>query len=203
MYYKACISFTDFNLGRVLDALDATGLADRTVVLFHSDHGWSLGEAAQWEKFTNREEGTRVPLIVRVPWLAKTSGGARSGALAELVDVAPTLWELAGLAPPADAARWPLGGASLVPVLESANASHPGVKNASYSQVWFARDARGFARAAAAAGGRAGVRRRSRSYSLLFWDRGVRRALGGGRAEERTSHSALGAAFGPCPRVPS
>ena len=66
---QASISFLDHNLGRVLASLDAHGLSATTAVIFHSDHGWSLGEDGQWEKFSNREEALRVPLIVAAPWL--------------------------------------------------------------------------------------------------------------------------------------
>lgn len=54
--YYACISWVDFNVGRLLAELDALGLANDTAVVFHADHGWSLGEAGEWEKFTNWEQ---------------------------------------------------------------------------------------------------------------------------------------------------
>ena len=72
--YYACISWVDFNVGRILDEIDALGLGNDTVVAFHADHGWSLGEAGEWEKFTNWEHGTRVPLIVRAPWITSSVG---------------------------------------------------------------------------------------------------------------------------------
>ena len=57
------------NRGTVLDGLEAEGLKDNTVVLLHGDHGWQLGEHDSWHKFTNFELGTRVPLIMRAPFI--------------------------------------------------------------------------------------------------------------------------------------
>ena len=108
--YYASISWTDSQIGRVLDELHAQGLDNDTAVIFHADHGFSLGESGEWEKFTVWEAGTRVPLLIRAPWLA--AGGAVSGEIAELVDVFPTLTDLAGLPTPPG-----LDGASLVPAL--------------------------------------------------------------------------------------
>jgi len=85
------------------------------VVTLHSDHGWSLGEHGEWQKFSNFEHGTRVPLIVRAPWLVK-SAGARTSVLAELVDIFPTLAELAN-APLTRRTTQSIDGTSLVPVL--------------------------------------------------------------------------------------
>ena len=65
--------------GGVLDALDDLNLTASTLVVLHSDHGWHLGEAAQWEKRTNWELATRVPLIVRVPWFGSGAGGGTMG----------------------------------------------------------------------------------------------------------------------------
>lgn len=112
--YYASTSFLDFQVGRVLDALDSLGLANSTAVLFHSDHGWKLGEHGDWSKCTNFELDTRVPLLIRAPWLP-TAAGQRTLAIAELVDIFPTLVELAGL--PAPASSEGLEGKSLVPVL--------------------------------------------------------------------------------------
>ena len=79
-------------------------------------HGWHLGEYNMWEKRTVWELGTRVPFIVHVPWLTQ-SHGKRSAAPVELIDVFPTLSDLAGLALPSDDAH-PLEGVSLRPLLE-------------------------------------------------------------------------------------
>jgi len=103
LFYHAAVAWTDFQIGRVLDALDSTGLANDTLVVLHSDHGWSLGEHGQWQKFTNWEVGVRVPLVIRAPWLPQ-SAGKRSDTLAELVDMYRTMSDLAGIPLPANEA---------------------------------------------------------------------------------------------------
>jgi len=85
-------------LGRVLDALDQNGFADNTIVVLWGDHGWHLGDHGMWCKHTNYEQAARIPLIVVAPGVGKT--GARTTALAETVDIYPTLCELAGLPVP-------------------------------------------------------------------------------------------------------
>lgn len=108
--YYASTSFTDAQVGRVLDALQRTGFAENTIVVFWSDHGFHLGEHGLWAKTTNYEADTRVPLIIRRP------GGLRGGvcpALVELVDLYPTLVDLCGLPPAAG-----LEGTSLRPWLD-------------------------------------------------------------------------------------
>lgn len=96
--YYAATSFVDAQIGRVLDALDETGLADRTIVALWSDHGWHLGDHGLWCKHTNFEQATRIPLILAKPGVMPP--GERSMALVETVDLYPTLAELAGLPPP-------------------------------------------------------------------------------------------------------
>jgi arylsulfatase A-like enzyme len=108
--YYACISFTDAQVGRVLDELDRLGLKDNTIVVLWSDHGFKLGEHGSWGKATNFEWDARVPLIVRAPGFKKN---VRASGIVELVDLYPTLAELAGLPRPAH-----LEGSSFVPVLE-------------------------------------------------------------------------------------
>jgi iduronate 2-sulfatase len=119
-----------------LDELDALGLEDSTMVVLHSDHGWHLGEYAMWEKRTNWELGTRVPLIIRVPWI-KASVGKRTKAFAELVDIYQTVSEVMGLPLPKDTV--PFDGHSLVPVL--ADPESGSVKDYALSTVrarWYA-----------------------------------------------------------------
>jgi iduronate 2-sulfatase len=108
--YHASISFMDAQLGRVLDALDDTGLSKNTVIILWGDHGWHLGDHGMWCKHTNYEQAARIPLLIASPNI--TSPGTRTAALVESVDLYPTLTELAGLPAP-DA----LEGKSLVPVL--------------------------------------------------------------------------------------
>lgn len=113
LHYYASIAWVDSQIGRVLDELDSLGLTNSTLVVFHSDHGWSLGEHGEWQKFSNFEHGTRVPLIIRAPWLP-SSVGKRTSVLAELIDVGPTMWGLMGLKPPANEA---IDGKDLSPVV--------------------------------------------------------------------------------------
>jgi arylsulfatase A-like enzyme len=109
--YRACVSFMDAQVGRVLEELDRLGLRDQTIVVLWGDHGYHLGENDLWTKMTNFERGTRVPLIVSVPKLA--TPGQRTRALVELVDLYPTLAQLCGLALPAH-----LEGTSFAPLLD-------------------------------------------------------------------------------------
>jgi hypothetical protein len=93
--YYAATSFMDAQVGRVVDALQDMGLADDTIVVFASDHGFLLGEHGQWMKNILWEEADRVPLIIRVP--GTRMAGKRSPRTVELLDLYPTLTELAGL----------------------------------------------------------------------------------------------------------
>jgi iduronate 2-sulfatase len=121
-YYRAAIAWMDTRMGRVLAELEAGGNFDNTLVVMHSDHGWSLGEHGEWQKFSNFEHGTRVPLVVRAPWLPH-SAGARTGVLAELIDVWPTMADVLGV----PLAEGLADGVSLLPVLEAAPAQRPAV----------------------------------------------------------------------------
>ena len=112
--YLATISFVDSQVGRVLDALEASGRAERTIVVLWSDHGFHLGEKLITGKNTLWERSTRVPLIFAGPGIAE---GARCSRPAELLDIYPTLLDLSGLE--ADSR---LEGHSLRPQLEDANA---------------------------------------------------------------------------------
>jgi iduronate 2-sulfatase len=107
--YHAAVSFMDAQLGRVLDALEETGLAKNTIIVLWGDHGWHLGDHGMWCKHTNYEQAARIPLIVVAPG---AKGGARSSDLVESVDIYPTLCELAGLPTPKD-----LDGVSFVETL--------------------------------------------------------------------------------------
>jgi arylsulfatase A-like enzyme len=115
--YLATISFMDSQVGRVLDALDASGKADETVVVLWSDHGWHLGEKGITGKNTLWERSTRVPLIFAGPGISK---GQVCRQPAELLDVYPTLVDLAGGTPAAD-----LEGHSLKPQLRDSEAKRP------------------------------------------------------------------------------
>ena len=156
--YYAATSGVDEQIGRLLAHLESKGSAvlNHTAVVLHSDHGWHLGEHCEWRKFSNFELTTRVPLIVRTPpgWSsamaigttrisgddgsggdggssrAAISQGRRVDALVELVDIMPTLHELAAL-PPLPPGETPLAGTSLVPLLAGRVSE---LKEAAFSQ---------------------------------------------------------------------
>ncbi len=110
--YYACISFTDENLGLLLDTLDRTKLWESTVVVFLSDNGWHLGDhGGLWSKLTLFENGTRVPLIFAGAGVPRAKVVTRP---VELLDIYPTLVELTGLPMPPG-----LEGRSLVPAMKS------------------------------------------------------------------------------------
>jgi arylsulfatase A-like enzyme len=112
--YLASTSFVDSQVGRLLDALEANGLQDDTIVVLWSDHGYHLGEKLISGKNTLWDRSTRVPLVFAGPGVTT---GARSGRPAELLDIYPTLVELAGLPE-----KQGLEGISLVPQLKDADA---------------------------------------------------------------------------------
>ncbi|HZH72157.1 MAG TPA: sulfatase-like hydrolase/transferase, partial [Mariniphaga sp.] len=91
--YYASVSFMDAQVGKILQTLKEEGLEDNTIVIFTSDHGFHLGEHRFWMKVSLHEESVRVPLIVKVP--GKQPGICHS--FAELIDLYPTVAELAGL----------------------------------------------------------------------------------------------------------
>jgi len=95
--YYASISFADAQLGRILDALDETKLSKNTIVVFTSDHGYHMGEHGHWQKTTLFENATRVPLIMAGPGIAL---GHEASSIAEMVDLYPTLADLASIAAP-------------------------------------------------------------------------------------------------------
>ena len=109
--YLASVTFADAMVGQLLDALDASGRAERTIIVLWGDHGFHLGEKHRWRKSTLWEESTHVPLIIVAPGI--TTPGSRSAHAVSLMDIYPTLVELAGLDLPSH-----VEGRSLVPLLE-------------------------------------------------------------------------------------
>lgn len=113
--YYASITFADAQVGLILDALEETGLAKNTIVVFTSDHGYHMGEHGHWQKTTLFENATHVPLIIAAPGLK--AAGQSSKCPAEMIDFYPTLAELCGLKAPGY-----LPGISLVPALHDSQA---------------------------------------------------------------------------------
>ncbi|MFO0906371.1 MAG: sulfatase [Pirellulales bacterium] len=107
--YYASVSYMDAQVGKVLDALERSGQADNTIVIFTSDHGYHLGEHDFWAKVSLRDESAQVPLIIRVPGKRP----AVCSSLVELIDLYPTTASLCGLEVPAR-----LQGRDLAPLFD-------------------------------------------------------------------------------------
>jgi iduronate 2-sulfatase len=131
--YYAATTGMDEQVGLLLAGLENFGLTDTTAVILHGDNGFQLGERAGWLKNANWESAVRVPFIISVPWLS-TQQGVHSSALVELIDIMPTLADLAGVsvpgALPGDAAQ-PPEGTSLLPLLQDPTTT---VKDYAFSQ---------------------------------------------------------------------
>ncbi len=123
--YLACVRYTDRQVGKVLDALESTGLAENTVVVLWGDHGWNLGDSQMWAKHAPFERAVRSPLLIRVP--GRTSGQF-SDALVETLDIYPTLRALCR--PSFSKTRFPLDGVNLEPLIEDPDAQ---VRQAAFS----------------------------------------------------------------------
>lgn len=96
--YRAAVSYSDAQIGRILDELERLGLDKNTVVILIGDHGWSLGDHGQWCKHSNFDIVTNAPMILRIPGNKRTG---KEEKVVEFVDIYPTLCEAAGLPVPA------------------------------------------------------------------------------------------------------
>jgi iduronate 2-sulfatase len=163
--YYASVSFTDAQVGRLLDELDRLSLSEKTIIVLWGDHGWKLGEHNGWCKQTNFEIDTRAPLLVVVP--GSPSRGKTTEALVEFVDIYPTLCDLAGLKTPGH-----LAGQSLAPLLADAKAT---VKPAAFSQFPRKHEGRDFM----------GYAMRTDDYRLVEW---IDRKTGRTEATELYDH---------------
>lgn len=112
--YYACTSYVDAQIGKLLDALEATGQSENTIVVLWGDHGFHLGDHGLWHKHTNFEQATRSPLIISAPGIEKQTTKAPT----EFIDIFPTLCELAGLPTPEK-----IDGKSLVSMMEKPDVS--------------------------------------------------------------------------------
>ena len=106
--YYASVTFMDEQVGRILDELDRLGLRESTAIVFTADHGYHLGEHQFWLKSNLHEDVLKVPLIMAVPGMER----GRTSSMVELMDIFPSLSELAGLKVPEG-----VQGKSLVPML--------------------------------------------------------------------------------------
>jgi iduronate 2-sulfatase len=122
--YYAAVSYTDAQVGKLLDELDHLGLRQNTIVILWGDHGWKLGEHDAWCKHSNVENDVNAPLLLSVPGMK--NAGAHTDALVEFVDIYPTLSELAGLPLPKH-----LEGLSFKPLLDDPKRQW---KSAAFSQ---------------------------------------------------------------------
>jgi arylsulfatase A-like enzyme len=111
--YLACVRYADRQVGKVLSELDKLGLAENTIVVVWGDHGWHLGEQQIWAKHSPFERANRSVLMVRAPGVSKP--GVKTSALAETVDLYPTLTDICQ--PSFQKTRFGLDGVSLKPVL--------------------------------------------------------------------------------------
>lgn len=110
--YLSCVSYIDAQVGKIINALDEEGLRDNTIIIVWGDHGWHLGDMGVWGKATNYEIGTHVPMMVWTPDMPAGTRGKSTDALVELVDLYPSLCDLAGLSKPSH-----LEGCSFKPLL--------------------------------------------------------------------------------------
>lgn len=111
--YLACISWADYNIGRVLDALENSAYADNTVVVLWSDHGYHLGEKSTFKKFTLWEEATRVPFIIYDTRIKGNQGSANYTDAVSLINVYKTIADYTGVDIPAY-----IDGESLAPIVQ-------------------------------------------------------------------------------------
>ena len=95
--YYSCVSYTDAQIGCVIKELEMQGVSDDTIIVLLADHGWQFGEHNEWCKITNFEDATHVPFLLHVPSITDIDGGTKTQGFVELIDIFPTLAELADL----------------------------------------------------------------------------------------------------------
>lgn len=131
--YYASVSFVDAQVGKLIHALESLDLAENTIVVFLSDHGFHLGRHGLWQKTDLFDGSVRAPLIISTP--GQQSGGRAVSSVVELIDLYPTITDLAGL----DAPEY-IAGKSLAPLLDNPNAA---VRDSAFtmasSRAWWTR----------------------------------------------------------------
>jgi len=115
--YYTSVEFLDQNIGRVLAALERSGQAQNTIVIFLGDNGYLLGQHGRFEKHCGYEEAIRCPLLFRFP--GRINGRQTTSALVEFIDLFPTVLDFAGISTPAN-----VQGESLVPLLDRKTKRH-------------------------------------------------------------------------------
>lgn len=111
--YYACVSYIDAQVGKVLAALEAQGLAENTIIVLWGDHGWHLGDNRVWGKHTCFDVALRSPLIIKHPKIGRRLS---SKAIVSSIDIYPTLMDFCNIRTP-----YPLDGKSLKPILEKSS----------------------------------------------------------------------------------
>jgi arylsulfatase A-like enzyme len=146
--YWAAVSYSDAQVGKVIDKLEELGVADNTIVVLWGDHGWHLGDHGLWCKHSNFEQATKAPLIVVAPGYSQ---GKSAYTMAEFVDIFPTLIDYAGFEIPEN-----LEGNSLLPALQDAQVE---IKDYAVSQFPRGKDILGYSI-------------RTKRYRLTLWLKG-------------------------------
>jgi len=144
--YYASVSYADALIGKLISTLESLDLKDNTIVTIIGDHGWHLGDHNLWCKHSNFEQATRIPMIFKIPGIK----ASKTSALAEAVDIFPTLCDATGIKIPEQ-----LQGASLIPILMETKSK---VKDYAVSQYRRGKNMRTF-----------GYSIRTERYRLTLW----------------------------------
>ncbi|MEH6306054.1 sulfatase [Olivibacter sp. CPCC 100613] len=131
--YYASVTYTDTQIGRLIDELDKQGLTDNTIIVLWSDHGYHLGELDLWCKSTNFESDTRIPLIISAPSIKNKD--VHTDGIVESVDLYPTLAQLAGLSIPKE-----LDGLSMVPLMKAPERPWKKAAFSQFPRPWIYKD---------------------------------------------------------------
>lgn len=114
--YYGLISYVDDKIGRLLDTLDAVGLAENTVVVYTSDHGDMLGEHGLWRKMSFYEQSERIPMLVR--WPGAVLAGRRIGQCVSLIDLSATILDIGGVSIEEQKEKWEIDGDTMLALMQ-------------------------------------------------------------------------------------